>query len=262
MLAPEGFAGHPEINAVLKNKTPLNSDRAKIIAEEIVARLRDHLPKFTAARETIRVVEDLKKAVTATVTAVVQADAILLADPEHHLTPNHEIAHRASRILRQIVVERQILKDEDLISVVPECYERARQEMKDRGSLPTEEPFDPIPMSLLDLRRRLTVVDEIMTMSQASVDLIKRYLDLSLFPYLSARRPSLDLAMFLAWLLQDATTRGMNDARFATWIEDAFNVLPSEWMKLAPSQSTVTKWRLEREKIPEIPHYSRPHKPR
>lgn len=261
MLGPDLYVGHPEIQKVIEGGPPLATERAKQIASEIIEGLRDHLPKVEAVRSTLSAVEELIRMAEFTSEIVARADEIVLADPEHFPTPDHELAHRVSRIARQIVVERQIVSDEDTAAIAPEAYRLAREAMGERGSLPTTEPQDIAPMVFLRLRQVLDgTKGYLVIIHERTKGYLELYLKLGLFPRLSNGRPSLDLAMFLAWLLQDATTRGMTDAHVAVFLESTFATLPGEWRKLAPSVSTVARWRLEREKIPEIPHHRRPHK--
>lgn len=260
MLTPSGFAAHPEINAAIRDGKPLDLERAKAITHEIIAGLRDQLPRVAATRDAICIVEDLRKAVAVASDTLARTDGVLLAEPDRFLTPNHELAHRASRIGRKIIVERNIQTEEDLEAIAPECYALARQEMGDRGTLPTEEEQDVTPLCLLRLRQILASVEELTQAMQAPVELLKFHLNLGLLPHQTGGRPPMHLAMFLAWLLQDATSRGMSDERVVTFLSDAFAELPMDAIKLAPSRQSVTRWRLEREKIPAIPRFAHRHK--
>lgn len=264
LLAPDGFAAYLEVNAVLRKGEMIEAPRAKKIAREWIAGLRDYLPRAEAMRDTVRVVEGLRDAVEVASTTLARTDEVLLADPERFLTPEHELAHRASRTGRQIAVERSIWTEEDFAAVAPESYERARQEMRRLGrAVPEQEGQDPVPMCLLRLRQALATVEQYLRVMAPATDLLKRLLDFGLLPYPSGGRPALVLAMFIAWLLQDTGRRGVPDHHVVAFLEDACADLPPRSPNLVPSVRSVAEWRRERETIPGIcPRRDRSRKPK
>lgn len=103
MLKPEGIAAHPEVNAVIKEGKMLDGERAKEIARDMIA----YMPRAVAVQSVVRAVEELYRSLETMAEATVR-DEIVMADPPSFLTPDHEIAHRAPRIMRRLVEERKL----------------------------------------------------------------------------------------------------------------------------------------------------------
>lgn len=260
MLTPEGFSTQPEIEAFLRGGPPLPLDRAKQIASEMVTGLREHYPRFEAVREAIRAIESLKAVVASTSATIVKSDAIVMVEPKYFPSPDHELAFHASSVLRQIVAERGLVTDDELESVSTEVYQRARQVMGDRAASTTMEGQSLLPLPFLRLRHAMEAMQYFAQLMSPATKALRLALKHDLFPAPVGGRPSLDLPMYFAWVLQDASApRGMTDAHVTVFLGDIFGTLPPEWAIPAPSVSTVAKWRHERKRHPEIPHHKRPH---
>lgn len=266
LLVPGGFTVNPEINAVIERGEMIETARAKEIAREFITYLKGYMPKVVAIRDAIHAIEEIDDAVEKAVKTLARADDVLSIDPDNDtfLTPAQELAARAGRLARRAIVERNIVNRHDFDFIADEMFESARAEMRARGKpVPEGSSQDLIPVSMLRLRQD---VEGLRPIVQAILEgpplVLKWHLDLGLVPHQSGGRPSMNFAMFIAWLLQDTGPRPMPDHRVVAFLEDACADLPPDAPQIVPSVKSVAEWRRDRAKLPRLPRYDRSLKPK